>query len=239
MSLAFQSGFLTTGSPGKSGPFWQNSRREAALPWARLAQTYLDFRLPPQEGAGCVRLGDATGAFLASALPLPCLCTQVPSVLEEGSGAGGLHTTKGSRSESSVGGIERQQQGSFSGCLAAQTQRHTESTRFQGPLAGFCSPEHPEADSMGAQKVCGSRELSGFPFTGCQASSLGQLLMQLFLYAFHPRVTLARMHLRMLCVLCSLCLSVNLAERADEGPAVFLMGISVEFLSRIKILIFS
>ena len=38
-------------------------------------------------------------------------------------------------------GSEGQQQGSFSGCLAAQTQRHTESTRFQGPLAGFCSPD--------------------------------------------------------------------------------------------------
>ena len=52
-----------------------------------------------------------------------------------------MHTTKGSRSESSVGGIEGQQQGSFSGCLTAQTQRQTESTRFQGPLAGFCSPD--------------------------------------------------------------------------------------------------
>ena len=51
-----------------------------------------------------MRLGDATGAFLASAVLLPCLCTYVPSVLEEGSGAGGLHTAKGSRSESSVRG---------------------------------------------------------------------------------------------------------------------------------------
>ena len=56
-------------------PIWQSSCREAALPWARLAQTCLAFRHPPQEGAGCSRLGDATGAFLASAPLLPCLCT--------------------------------------------------------------------------------------------------------------------------------------------------------------------
>ena len=49
-----------------------------------------------------MRLGDATGAFLASALLLPCLCTCVPSILEEGLGAVGLHTAKGSCSESSV-----------------------------------------------------------------------------------------------------------------------------------------
>ena len=97
-----------------------------------------------------MRLGNATGAFLASALPLPCLCTLVPSVLEEGLGAGGLHTAKGSSSESSVRGKLGQQQGSFSGCLAAQSQRRTESTRFQGSLAGFCSPTLPEADSVGA-----------------------------------------------------------------------------------------
>ncbi len=54
-----------------------------------------------------MRLGNATGAFLASALPLPCLCTKVPSVLEEGLGAGGLHTAKGSSSESSVRGKRR------------------------------------------------------------------------------------------------------------------------------------
>ena len=34
-----------------------------------------------------MRLGDPTGAFLASSLLLPCLCTYVPSILEEGSGA--------------------------------------------------------------------------------------------------------------------------------------------------------
>ena len=45
-------------------------------------------------------------------------------------------------------GSEGQQQGSFSGCLAAQTKRRTESTRFQVPLAGFCSPTLPEADSV-------------------------------------------------------------------------------------------
>ena len=92
-------------------PIWQSSRREAALPWASLAQTCLAFRLPLQEGAGCVRLGDATGAFLASAMLLPCLCTSLPSVLEEGSGAAGLHTDKGSISESSVRGKRRAKAG--------------------------------------------------------------------------------------------------------------------------------
>ena len=57
------------------GPIWQSFWREAALPWASLTQTYLAFRLPPQEGADCARLGATTGAFLASALLLPCLCT--------------------------------------------------------------------------------------------------------------------------------------------------------------------
>ena len=88
-----------------------------------------------------MRLGNATGAFLASALPLPCLCTLVPSVLEEGLGAGGLHTAKGSSRENSVRGKEGQLQGSSSGCLAAQIQRHTESTRLPGPLAGVFCPD--------------------------------------------------------------------------------------------------
>ena len=57
------------------GPIWQSSWREAALPWASLAQACLAARLPAQEGAGYARLGDATGAFLASAQLLPCLCT--------------------------------------------------------------------------------------------------------------------------------------------------------------------
>ena len=57
------------------GPIWQRSWLGAVLPWASLAQTCLAFMLPPQEGAGCVRLGDATGAFLATAMLLPCLCT--------------------------------------------------------------------------------------------------------------------------------------------------------------------
>ena len=57
------------------GPIWQSCWREAALPWASLAQTCLTARLTSQEGAGCARLGDATGAFLTSAPLLPCLCT--------------------------------------------------------------------------------------------------------------------------------------------------------------------
>ena len=47
-------------------------------------------------------------------------------------------------------GSEGQLQGSFSGSLATQTKLHTESTRFQGPLAGLCIPTLPEADSVGA-----------------------------------------------------------------------------------------
>ncbi|RXI27742.1 hypothetical protein CP962_14210, partial [Arcobacter ellisii] len=57
------------------GPIWQSSWSEASLPWASLAQTCLAVMLPPQEGAGCARLGDATGAFLAADPLLPCLCT--------------------------------------------------------------------------------------------------------------------------------------------------------------------
>ena len=45
-------------------------------------------------------------------------------------------------------GSEGQQQGSFSGCLADQTKRRMESTRFQGPLTVFCIPTLPEADSV-------------------------------------------------------------------------------------------
>ena len=57
------------------GPMRQSCWREAALPWATLAQTCLAARLPAQEGAGCALLADATGAFLTSAPLLPCLCT--------------------------------------------------------------------------------------------------------------------------------------------------------------------
>ena len=50
-------------------------------------------------------------------------------------------------------GREGHLHGSSSGCLAAQTQRLTKSTRVPGPLAGVCSPPHLEADSVGAQQV--------------------------------------------------------------------------------------
>ena len=50
-------------------------------------------------------------------------------------------------------GREGQVQGCFIGCLDAQTERHTESTRLPGPLAGVCNPAHPEADFMGAQQL--------------------------------------------------------------------------------------
>ena len=73
-----------------------------------------------------------------------------------------MHTAKGSSRENSVRGREGQLQGSSSGCLAAQIQRHTESTRLPGPLAGVFSPAHTEADSLGAQKVYDRRR---FPST--------------------------------------------------------------------------
>ena len=56
-------------------PIWQSSWREAALPVASAAQSCLAFRVPLQKGAGSRSLGIATGAFLASAPILPCLCT--------------------------------------------------------------------------------------------------------------------------------------------------------------------
>ena len=56
-------------------PIWQSPWHEAALPLASLAQTCLAARVTAKEGAGYRRLGDATGAFLASALFLLCLYT--------------------------------------------------------------------------------------------------------------------------------------------------------------------
>ena len=50
-------------------------------------------------------------------------------------------------------GREGQLQGSSSGCLAAQIQRRTESTRLPGPLAGVFSPARTEADSVGAETM--------------------------------------------------------------------------------------
>ena len=50
-------------------------------------------------------------------------------------------------------GRKGQLQGSSVGCLDAQTERLTESTRLPGPLAGVCSPAHPEAVSLGAQQL--------------------------------------------------------------------------------------
>ena len=44
-------------------------------------------------------------------------------------------------------------QGSSSGCWAAQTRYRTECTSLPGPLAGVCSPAHPEAVSLGAQQL--------------------------------------------------------------------------------------
>ena len=41
-----------------TAPIWQSSWREAAVPGASLAQTYLAFRLPLQEGAGSRSLGN-------------------------------------------------------------------------------------------------------------------------------------------------------------------------------------
>ena len=49
-------------------------------------------------------------------------------------------------------GSEGQQQGSFSGCWAAQTQRRTENTGLPGPLAGVWSPGQPKAVSVCARE---------------------------------------------------------------------------------------
>ena len=73
-----------------------------------------------------------------------------------------MHTAKGFSSESLSERREGQMQGSSSGCLAARIQRHTESTRLPGPLAGVFSPAHKEADSLSAQKVYDRRR---FPST--------------------------------------------------------------------------
>ena len=59
-------------------------------------------------------------------------------------------------------GREGQLQDSSSGCVAGQTQRRTESTRLPGPLAVVFSPAHPEAVSVGAQRVYDRRR---FPST--------------------------------------------------------------------------
>ena len=59
-------------------------------------------------------------------------------------------------------GREGQLHGSSSGCLAAQIQRRTESTRLPGPLAGVFSPARTEADSVGAETVYDRRR---FPST--------------------------------------------------------------------------
>ena len=67
--------------------------------------------------------------------------------------AGVLHTAKAPGGRALCQGKEGLVQGSSSGCLAAQTQRSTECTRKPGPLAGVCSPAHPEADSLGSQQL--------------------------------------------------------------------------------------
>jgi len=73
-----------------------------------------------------------------------------------------LPTAKGSSSESSVRGKGRSGAGLLQRLLGAKTQRLTKSTRLLGPLAGVCSPAHPEADSVGAQQVHDRRR---FPCT--------------------------------------------------------------------------
>ena len=91
-----------------------------------------------------------------------CSCLAFALWPQEGLGAGGLHTAKGSSSESSVRGKGRASAGLLQRFLGRQTQCLTESTRLPGPLAGVCSPTHPEADSVGAQQVHDRRR---FPST--------------------------------------------------------------------------
>ena len=102
------------------GSIWQSCWHEAALPWVSLATTCLAARFPALDLAGFARLGNATGAFLASAPLLPCLYTKAPGVLTEGLGAGGLHTVKGNDSESSVRGKGRTPAGLLQRLLGRQ-----------------------------------------------------------------------------------------------------------------------
>ena len=51
-----------------------------------------------------------------------------------------MHTAKGSSSESSDRAKRGQQQVSFSGCLAAQTQRRKKAPGSKGPWLGFAAP---------------------------------------------------------------------------------------------------
>ena len=144
------------------GPIWHSCWHEDALLWASLAQTCLADRLPAQEGAGCTRLGDAAGAFLASPPLLPCLCTLAPGVLGEGLGAGGLHTAKGSSSESSVRRKGRAPAGLLQRLLGRPDSAPHGEHQAPRAMVGFCSPENPEADPVGAQQVHDRRR---FPST--------------------------------------------------------------------------
>ena len=77
----------------------------------------------------------------------------VPSVLEEGLGAGGLHTAKGSSSESSVRRKRRATAGLLQRFLGRPDKApHGEHQAPKAPGWVF-SPGLPEADSVGAQKL--------------------------------------------------------------------------------------
>ena len=81
------------------GQILQSHGRDAALPLASLAKTFLASSVMAQEGAGCGSVGAMPGAFLASAPLLPCLSTYAPGLPGEGIGCDGFHMAKGYSSE--------------------------------------------------------------------------------------------------------------------------------------------
>ena len=74
-----------------------------------------------------------------------------------------MHTAKGSSRESSVRGKGRASAGLLQRLLSRPDSAQTEGTRLPGPLAGVCSPAHPEADSLGAQQLSHTRSFPNAP----------------------------------------------------------------------------
>ena len=83
-------------------------------------------------------------------------------------------------------GSEGQQQGSFSGCLAAQTKLRTESTRLPGPLAGVFCPDTRRLIPWATRKCMtevGSLALS-FPAETC--TGVWGLILRVWVTAHSP-----------------------------------------------------
>ena len=122
------------------GPIWQSCCREAALPWASIAQTCLDARLFAQEGAGCARLETP----LASSWPQLCSCLafapRPQASFRRALGPVACTLPRAAAGRALCQGKEGLVPGSARSCLAAQTQRCPECTRLPSPLAGDCRP---------------------------------------------------------------------------------------------------